>query len=473
MTQVWNDPAQIAALKSLLGADAVRAGAAVEALHPGVHPDNLKAGIVVAPSTTQAVAAFVTWCRDSGVAIVPLGGRTGLVGGGTSHPGEIVLSLERMNQIERIDPIERVAVVGAGVTLEALQQAARLEGLEPGIDLAARGSATVGGMASTNAGGIMAFRNGVMRHRIFGIEAVMPTGEILSDLTRVVKVAAGYDIKHLLIGAEGTLGIITRLAIKLDPLPRAQATALIGCASVSSALRLVQNAMRREAGRLRMAEAMWSRFLHLTAAAHQFSDASVDLDQPVSVLLQLGGEDEVDLRAALEALFMAHLDTDPEASGTIAQTLAQERALLLLREDTDAIYRVHGAAPSYDVSVPQSELGAYVTRVIEELAALTPPRRPYVFGHVADGNLHIVMDCGGTLPPSETEAIEAIVYRDIAALGGSFSAEHGVGSKRMHSLLASVDPTKIAAMRAVKAALDPRRLFNPGKVLPEIPPSGW
>lgn len=190
-------------IRGVVGASNVRTGDDAGATDLGLNGTDCGAGIVVTPSSTEEVAAVVRICRRNEVSIVPQGGGTGLVGGSISRPGEVVLSMARMNRIDRLDPIDRVAVVGAGVTLEALQQAALEHRLEPGIDLAARGSATIGGMVSTNAGGVMAFRNGVMRHRVLGLEAVLADGSIYSDLTRVVKNSAGYDLKHLFIGAEG------------------------------------------------------------------------------------------------------------------------------------------------------------------------------------------------------------------------------------------------------------------------------
>jgi FAD/FMN-containing dehydrogenase len=269
-------------IRAIVGAANVRTGEAVAAIDPGWNPFNFGAGLVVAPGSTAEVALVVGICGRHAVPIVPQGGRTGLVGGSVSKIGEVVLSLGRMNRIERLDPVERVAVVEAGVTLAALQAAALDEGLEPGIDLAARGSATIGGMVSTNAGGVMAFRNGVMRHRVLGLEAVLADGSVFSDLTRVVKNSAGYDLKHLFIGAEGTLGIITRIVLKLDPMPRATATAMFGLPTVGAALETIRLALNSEAGHLRAAEALWRSYIKLTASAHGWSEPGFDLDQPIS-----------------------------------------------------------------------------------------------------------------------------------------------------------------------------------------------
>lgn len=423
----------------------------------------------VAPASVDEVAALVRLCAGARVGMVPEGGQTGLVGGTEAAPGQVVLSLGRLNRLLRLDADERVAVVEAGLPLQSLQEAAGAQGLDPGIDLAARGTATVGGMVSTNAGGVMAFRNGVMRHRVLGIEAVLPDGSVYSDLTRVVKNAAGYDLKHLFIGAEGTLGVVTRVAVRLDPLPRATATALFGLPSVAQALRLVDAALREPGVDLRAAEALWPDYLRLTAAAQGWADAALPPDQPVYLALMLGGGDAADLSAAFERLFAQLLAAAPEATGIIAASEAQARALWRLREDTGAIYRAFPGAASFDISVPLSALPDYVDRMAGDLAVIEPGLRPFVFGHLADGNLHVVLNRPGPLPEALAARIEAAIYRDLRGIGGSFSAEHGVGAKRVHSLLATTDPVKLRTMRLVKQALDPFGLMNPGKVLPAGP----
>lgn len=421
----------------VVGAQHVRTGVAAN-VDPGTNPDNLGAGIIVAPGSTEEVAAVVQLCRRHAIAIVPQGGRTGLVGGSVSEPGEVVLSLERMNRIERIDPLERTAIVEAGVCLEALQLAATAHGLEPGIDLAARGTATIGGMASTNAGGV----------------------------TRVVKNSAGYDLKHLFIGAEGTLGIVTKVVLKLEPMPHATATALFGLPSVEAALELVRLALDCQTGWLRAAEVLWQSYIELTASSHGWSEPDFELDQPVYLLLALGGAREEMLRNEFEELFVAMTERFPEVTGIVASSKRQEEALWQLREDTDILYRTNKAAPSYDVSVPLSEINAYVDRILADLADVDPALKPYIFGHLADGNLHVVLNRPGPLPQSLAVSVEAVLYNGIAGIGGSFSAEHGVGSKRIHSLVATAHATKLALMMRVKDTLDSHALMNPGTVLP-------
>lgn len=427
------------------------------------------AELLVLPASTAEVAAIIAIARAHGASIVAQGGHTGLVGGCQSHPGQIVLSLTRMALVEAIYPDERVAVVQAGVALEALQSAAIAHGLEPGIDLAARGTATIGGMVSTNAGGIMAHRYGVMRHRVLGLEAVLPDGTIYSDMTRVVKNTAGYDLKHLFIGAEGTLGIVTRVVIKLEPLPQGTATVMLGLPSVAAMLEAINLALRCDAGHLRAAEGLWQSYIQLTARAQGWSEPSFPLDQPVCLLLMLGGANEANLNEGIEQIFGEVLDRYPTATGIIAASKRQEADLWRLREDTDQLYRAHAAAPSYDVSVPLSEIGAYVDHVKSGLARIDADLVPYVFGHLADGNLHIVLNCAGPLDDAMSSAVEHVLYANLRAHGGSFSAEHGVGAKRIAALVATSDPVKLATMMRIKQALDPDQTLNPGKVLPSQP----
>lgn len=445
------------ALSATVGATYVQANAG---------PD--EAAFRVAPATTGELAATVALCRQHGVSIVPEGGRTGLVGGCQSRPDQVLLSLRRMAAIEAIYPAERVAVVQAGVTLETLQAAALAHGLEPGIDLAARGSATIGGMVSTNAGGIMAHRYGVMRHRVLGIEAVLPDGSIYSDLTRVVKNTAGYDLKHLFIGAEGTLGIVTRVALKLEPVPAATATVLLGLPSADACLAAIDLALRTGKGHLRAAEGLWQSYIRLTATAHQWAEPGLPLDQPVYLILMLGGEDQAALDEAAAAIFETMHELYPTTTGIAATSKRQEAQLWRLREDTDQLYRTHHGAPSFDVSVPLSEIGAYVTRVTAGLAAIDGGIRPYVFGHLADGNLHIVLN-RGPLDAATSVAVEDVLYAGLDQIGGAFSAEHGIGAKRTAALLATANATKLNAMRRIKQALDPELIMNPGKVLPLAP----
>jgi FAD/FMN-containing dehydrogenase len=452
-------------LRSALGEVNVKTGEAIALLDPGVRADNLGGSAVVFPTTTEDVVAVVKAAAKWRVPIVPHGGRTGLVGGGLSKPGEVVIATNRMNRIERLDPIENAAVVQSGVVLQSLQEAAAGHGLSPGIDTPARGSATIGGMMSTNAGGIMAFRNGVMRHRVLGIEAVLADGSVYRDLTRIVKNSAGYDLKHLLIGAEGTLGVVTRAVLKLEPLPAATATALFGLPSTAMALKALRRGLAAQVGHLRGAEVMWTKFINFTAACFNWSAPDYDLSAPAHLILSLGGADESELQGELAEIYAELAETGEPISAVVATSAAQEAEIWRLREATQEVSRVYPAIPSYDVSVPLSEIEGYLTRVLAGLKRIAPDLDPFVFGHLGDGNLHILINrVGVDVPPDVTAAIEEVLYAGIRELGGSFSAEHGVGSKRIHSLNATADPVKLELMRQIKERLDPDNILNPGKL---------
>lgn len=432
--------------------------------HPGEHPDNLGAGVMAEPATPEAAAAIVRWCVENGVPVVPQGGRTGLVGGGVSRPGELILSTARLNRIEAIDPLARTVTVGAGVTLQALQEATAEAGLIPGIDLAARGSATIGGMIATNAGGILAFRNGVMRHQVLGIEAVMPDGSLFSDLTRVLKVSAGPDIKQLLIGSEGAYGFVTRAVLKLESFNPMRATALVGVEDAVSALALIAHFRAQPALQLEGAELMWRRYFVDSAQERGFDLDWLEDDTAAVLLLEVSGASETDARTALEEGLAELWEAHGLTCGIVAASLDQARRFWALREESDFIYRLHPAAPSYDVSLPPGALDEYVAGLHARLKAVDAGFDAYVYGHVADGNLHISVMGAGSAEAAVKEPVEDAVYTDVAELGGSFSAEHGVGVEKRRAYLLYGNPARRALAQAIKAALDPKGLFNPGKV---------
>jgi FAD/FMN-containing dehydrogenase len=433
-------------------------------LHPGEHHGNLGAGAMAQPATPEAAVAIVRWCLKNDVAIVPQGGRTGLVGGGISRTGELILSTARLNRIEAIDPLARTVTVGAGVTLQALQEATAAFGLVPGIDLAARGSATIGGMIATNAGGILAFRNGVMRHQVLGIEAVMPDGTLLSDLTRVLKVSAGPDIKQLLIGSEGAYGFVTRAVLKLETFNPMRATALVGVANAASALALVARFRAEPGVQLEGAELMWQRYLRDSAGDKGFDLGWLEGPAPAILLIEISAGSESAARGALEDGLAELWEEQGLTSAILAASLDQARRFWALREDGDFMYRHFPAAPSFDVSVPPGALDDYVAGLRARLAAVDPDLDAYVYGHIADGNLHISVIGKGAASAGFKEPIEDAVYSGVAGLGGSFSAEHGVGTEKRRAYLTYGNPQCRAVADAIKAALDPKNLFNPGKV---------
>jgi len=431
---------------------------------PGENPKNFNGGLLAMPADTAAAVALVNWCRAEGVGIVPQGGRTGLVGGNISQRGEVILSTARMNGIERLDVAERTAVVGAGVTLQALQEAAAVHGLTTGIDLPSRGTATIGGMVSTNAGGILAFRNGVMRHQVLGLEAVMASGQVFSDLSRVVKVSAGPDLKHLFIGAEGALGIVTRVVVKLESTRPARATALLGVPNAQAALAIIGYFQALPAVMLEGAEMMWDHFIRDSARTYEFDLGWLDDGAAGVLLIEVSAETVTIATEALETGLEALWDTVGIHGGLVAQSLDQARRFWQLREESHFMYAYHADGPSFDVSVPPSYLDTYVAGLGKKLTAVNSRYDAYVFGHIADGNLHLSIMHTGPVADDEMLRIEEAVYSGVEAAGGSFSAEHGVGLNKRHAYLTFGNPEKRVMAQQIKALFDPDRLFNRGKV---------
>ncbi|MDH4439642.1 MAG: FAD-binding oxidoreductase [Rhizobium sp.] len=431
--------------------------------HPGEDRANLTAGVIAQPASTEAAAALIAWCRANHVAIVPQGGLSGLVGGGVSRAGEVILSSARLSRVVAIHPEEETVEVEAGVTLEALQAALAPHGLTTGIDLGSRGSATIGGMVSTNAGGILAFRNGVMRHQILGLEAVLPSGEVFSDMTRVVKVSAGPDIKQIFIGGEGTFGFVTRVVMKVEPIRPHRAVALVGVANAARALEVAARLRRHPALLLEAAEMMWPRYMRDHAALKSFDLSWRDGDTAV-LLIEVSGSSAEAATALLEEELADLWEEADLKGGIVAQSFDQTRRFWDLREDSGFYFAAFPDAPSFDVSMPPSALDAYVTGLFDRLSVIRSGLDAYVYGHIADGNLHIAIAAPGHLHPDLKTQIETAVYAGITASGGSFSAEHGVGLDKRSAYLAHVDPVKQALARQIKAVLDPDMLFNPGKV---------
>lgn len=429
---------------------------------PGEHPDNLGAGIMASPSRTQDIAALVKWCSENGVAIVPQGGRTSLAGGCVSHEGQVIISTSRLNAIESVNVEEKTVVVQAGITLQALQEAAAEYGLTTGIDLPSRGTATIGGMAATNAGGLLAFRNGVMRHQILGVEAVMPDGSTFSDLTRVVKVSAGPDIKQLLIGSEGAFGIITRLVLKLETLRPYRATAMLAVNDAKSALDIADRLANMNGLKLEASEMMWPLFIRDHAALRNF-DLSWLPQNACAFIVEISSSDEETARSNLEAALAEIWEETGIQDGIVAQSGTQAKQIWVLREESGFYYQFYNNPPSFDVSLPPALLDAYVADLHARFQVLNPQYELYVYGHIADGNLHLTVKCD---EPDEEELkrIQDAIYSGIREIGGSFSAEHGVGVEKRYGYETYADPVKRILAQQIKQALDPHDLLNPGKV---------
>jgi FAD/FMN-containing dehydrogenase len=432
------------------------------------------AGLLVAPDSTEQVSQIMKSASQARVAVVPYGGGTGLVGGQVlpnveaGAPAPLILSLGRMRKVRACYPEENVLVVEAGAILvEVHAAAARINRLFP-LSLASEGTAQIGGLLATNAGGVNVLRYGMARDQVLGIEAVMADGQIFNGLKRLRKDNTGYDLRHLLIGSEGTLGIITAASLKLVPRPSAEGTALLAVQSPRAALELLSRTKEI------MGEGI-SAFEIISAQGLQFlSEIFPQLRQPWpepprwSVLLQLGLSGGIEPEQAFETLF--ERASDLILDGVIAQSQQQANDLWSLRETIPVANKAIGAICSSDISLPLSELPGFIDAAglrIAEFGAL----RINCFGHLGDGNLHY-----NIFPPAGTNVVDyadirgdlqQAVHRLTHELGGSVSAEHGVGRLKVNDIEVFGDPVKLHLMRQIKDTLDPQAILNPGAVLPE------
>tara|TARA_R110002049_G_scaffold23781_6_gene84654 strand:+ start:37680 stop:39092 length:1413 start_codon:yes stop_codon:yes gene_type:complete len=429
-----------------------------------------RAGLLALPRDVEQVATLIRAAAGARVPVVPYGGGTGLVGGQVAPdgPAPLILSLERMNRIRAVYPDENVLVAEAGAILADVQTAADDAGRLFPLSLAAEGSARIGGNLSTNAGGTGVLRYGNARDLCLGLEAVLPDGQIWHGLTRLRKNNTGYDLRHLLIGAEGTLGVITAAALKLFSRPAQSNTALLVVNSPAAALSLLSLA-RDQLGE------MVSAFELIHRQGFDFlSETLPDVRQPFTsapewcVLIDIGTTGGIDGAGALETLFGTALEGGLVSDGLIAQNRQQADDFWRIREMIPEANRLIGSVSSHDISVPLGALAEFITRAGESIAAIGE-FRINCFGHVGDGNLHynVFPTRGRSRSDHDAQrgAIKAVVHDLVHALGGSFSAEHGVGRLKVADLEHYGDPAKLSAMRAIKAALDPLGIMNPGAVL--------
>ena len=434
-----------------------------------------KALAVVRPADTRQVAEVLKACAAAGVAIVPQGGNTGLVVGSTPDTSgtQVLLSLQRLNTIRSIDGANLTMTVEAGCVLQSLQEAAREAGYLFPLSLAAEGSCTIGGNLATNAGGTQVVRYGNTRDLCLGLELVTAEGAVWEGTSGLRKDNTGYDLRDLMIGSEGTLGIITAATLKLYPLPAAQLTAWAAVPSLDHAVRLLGLAHQRLGSGLTGFEVM-GRFAlslvdkHFPAQRVPFiEDASV----PYCVLLENSdSESEDHARSLFEALLQSAFEDGCVTDAVVAENLAQARQLWHVRESIPLAQVEEGLNIKHDISIAVSRIPAFVSATDELLQREIPGVRLVNFGHLGDGNLHynVQAPAGGdsrAFLRDNEERINTLVYDAVEAFEGSFSAEHGVGSLKVHSLEKHKSPVALEMMRAIKRGLDPKNILNPGKVL--------
>ena len=431
-----------------------------------------RAAAMLSPATTGEVAAIVRLCADAKVALVPQGGNSGMAGGATPDASgdQLLLSLRRMNRIRHIDEAAQLAIAEAGVILENFHNAVLAHRLRFPLTLGGKGSATIGGLVSTNAGGTQVLRHGTMRALTLGVEAVLPDGSIFDGLAPLKKDNRGYDLRHLLCGAEGTLGIVTAASLRLVPAAAARRTAWIGIDSPESALLLLRRVDAAIGRELEGFELIPHSCLDAVLRHIPQTRAPLAAAQPWYVLLELAGEDERALGDALEAQLAAALDTGLIRDVVIAKSDRESEDFWRLRDSISEAERVEGPALQHDISVPVDLMPAFIAEDPARLAAAFPGVRALSFGHLGDGNVHhhvqppIGVD-GATWLAEHGAAVSRLVYSHVLELGGSISAEHGIGQMK-RDILAELDsPARLSALRGVKAGLDPAGLLNPGKLV--------
>jgi FAD/FMN-containing dehydrogenase len=458
--------AAIAELIAALPKDTLVVGDAIDAKYwqdwsglPPVQPLAL-----LRPRTTQDIAIAMSICNRAGLPVVPQGGRTGLAGGAQPIVGCLALSLERMNGIEEIDTVMGTMTVQAGSTLAEIQAAAEAAGLYFPLDLGARGSCTIGGNLSTNAGGNRVIRYGMAREHVLGLEYVLADGTVVRSLNKMIKNNAGYDLKQLLIGSEGTLGIITRAVLRLQAKPRAIVTAMCGCADFDAVIELLKAARADLGSSLSAFEVMWPGFVDVMIASVPRLRRPFAQPHGVYVLIEASGFHVTAETERLESCLSRLLESGVLADAVVAASGRDAKDLWAIRDSTSEYSRVLGPIIGFDVGLPTALMGEAAGRVEREVRARWGDARVLCYGHIGDSNLHVVVNVPSAGNDQPQHAVEELVYGIVRGLGGTISAEHGIGLIKKPYLAYTRTAEEVALMRQLKAALDPRNVLNPGKV---------
>ncbi|MDR6204439.1 FAD/FMN-containing dehydrogenase [Paraburkholderia graminis] len=450
-------------LRAALGDDAVRVGEQIgeRAMTDWTRHDPTRPAALLLPRTTDEVSRALAICHAAHQPVVPQGGMTGLAGGAIARTTDIALSLERLSGVEEVDAASATLTVRAGTTLQSAQEVAAEAGFELALDLGARGSCQIGGNLATNAGGNRVIQSGTARDQVLGLEVVLANGDVLSSLGKMVKNNTGYDLKHWFIGSEGTLGVITRAVLRLHPQRAARHTALVALDGYDAAVNLLRRLSTRFGNDIGAFEIMWPDFydfgVKLTGTRSPFDGA-----YPLYALIEHASFDSSDDGERFAEALTGALEEGAIRDAVIAQSVADARALWAIRECT-AEFPVRLDAINFDVSLPISVIGDFVERCRAALDERWPGNESYFFGHIGDSNLHVTVD-GHSIPGVDHHAVYAFVYEMLGPLHGSVSAEHGIGLLKREFLPISRSPAELAAMRAIKHALDPHGILNSGKL---------
>lgn len=429
---------------------------------------------LVKPGSTQEVSTVVRICALHGKSVTVVGGQTGTCGGAVPEDGGIALSLERMNRILAIDMVSMALTVEAGCILQVAQEAVEAEGAFLPLDLGSRGSATIGGCIAANAGGNRVLRWGMMRDMVTGLEVVLADGTIVSSLTGMIKDNAGFAWKHLVVGSEGTLAIVTKAVLRLRPCPVTNQTALVALTSFDHVIALLRDLEVRLSGQISSFELMWNAFyVAMTEAQLATRVRPMAAGHPYYVLIEMLGGDPDSDRDRFERALGAQLEKGHIVDAVVASSQREREALWAVREDMQGGLAGYHPFVAYDVSLPLQDMPAFAATVEARMTAAFPEARLMFYGHAGDGNLHLIATAGPS-SGSPQHNLDGIVYNAVSELGGSIAAEHGIGVSRAPFIGLTRTPEELELMRRLKQALDPAGTLNPGKVLagPAAPPRG-
>lgn len=419
---------------------------------------------IVRPSSTDELSQIMKLCFENNLKVVPWGGLTGLVHGTATKENDIALSLERMNRIETFDEAAGTMSVEAGCVLQTVQDTAAEKDWLFALDLGARGSATIGGNIATNAGGNQVIRYGMMRQQVLGLEAVLADGTIISSMNSMLKNNAGYDLKQLFIGSEGTLGIVTKAVLRLSPLPKSKQTALLAVDNFAQLTRLLNRLKSDLGGQLTCFEVMWQNFYQLMVNESKKHQDVLLGEYAYYVLVEAQGFDSVRDAELFESALCDIIEAGDISDAVIAQSSVQTEKLWAMRDDIETLAGTLNPVFVFDISLPIVEMEAYVADVEQSINAQWPEGRVVIFGHLGDGNLHLGVNVGdGSL--EARQAVEKIVYRRLKQSNGSVSAEHGIGLEKKDYLSYSRTSNEINLMKTLKQALDHKGILNPGKLI--------
>ena len=456
----------LAELEQIVGAGGVLTGDDVSARPAAwLRRDPTVAKAIVRPRSTAETARVVARCHAAGQPIVALGGNTNLVDATLTGADEILLSMERMTSIESIDELGGTMTVEAGAPLTRIHEAAEDSGFAFTLDFGARGSATIGGAISTNAGGNAVIRYGMAREQVLGLEAVLADGTVVSSMNRMLKNNAGYDLKQLFIGTEGTLGIVTRAVLRLRPALKSRSSAFVAVESYDRIPKLLNSLGSSLGGALTAFEVMWADFYDAVTSERERHNPPFPADYPYYVLIESRGGDQASDSARFQATLESALETGLIVDAAIAESVAQRQAMWAIRDDIDGLLEKLDPIMAFDVSLPIGDAETYAANVNRRLGERWPATfRGTTFGHLGDGNLHFLLTVGSR-DEAEQRAVMDIVYDELRPFGGSISAEHGIGLEKRDYLNHSRSDSEVALMKSLKQALDPSGILNPGKVI--------